>query len=98
MDSSTILVWLAALGGPTGVALICRQIRIGLRDRGDRNLLRHIYDQDRQSHVLDTLEKLRGAEARLTTRAPGDGGTGGNKTEPPSSCLGHQSSLTWLDA
>jgi hypothetical protein len=71
MDTSTILVWLAALGGPTGVALICRQIRIGLRDRGDRNLLRHIYDQDRQSHVLDTLEKLRGAEARLTNSSAG---------------------------
>lgn len=81
MDASTILMWLAALGGPiTGVSLIIRQIRIGLRDRGDRNFLRHIYDQQRQAEVLMTLEALRGAEPRSTTK---DDAVTQNKTEPP---------------
>jgi hypothetical protein len=88
VDASTIMVWLVALGGTSGVSLVIRQIRIGLRDRGDRNLLRHIYDQDRQAEVLTTLESLRRAEPRLTKPASDDGETGGDKVEPPSQLTG----------
>jgi hypothetical protein len=89
-DASTIMVWLVALGGTSGVSLVIRQIRIGLRDRGDRNLLRHIYDQDRQADVLTTLESLRRAEPRFTKPASDDQETGGNQAEPPD----HPTSLT----
>ena len=87
-DASTIMVSLVALGGTSGVVI--RQIRIGLRDRGDRNLLRHIYDQDRQADVLTTLESLRRAEPRFTKPASDDQETGGNQAEPPD----HPTSLT----
>jgi hypothetical protein len=65
IDPATILL---ALGGASGITMIVRQIRIGLRDRGDRHLLRHIYDQDRQAKVLETLQDLRRTEARVLDR------------------------------
>jgi hypothetical protein len=83
VDASTIMVGLVALGSTSGVSLVIRQIRIGLRDRGDRNLLRHIYDQDRQADVLNTLGCLRRAEPPLTKPASDDEETAGDKAEPP---------------
>jgi hypothetical protein len=83
VDASTILVWLAALGGPTGVALIIRQIRIGLRDRGDRKFLRHVFDQNRDADVLTTLENLRRTELRFLKPTSGDGETSEKKSDPP---------------
>lgn len=42
----------------TPVALIVRQIRIGLRERGDPKFLLRVYDQTRDARVLDTLQRL----------------------------------------
>lgn len=56
------------LGGTGGIVLLVRQVRIGLRDRGDRQLLRHIFDNDRQARVLESLEKLRQVDRPASTR------------------------------
>jgi hypothetical protein len=45
-DAMQMLVYLGA-GGGLGIAAILRQIRLYLRDKEDRRLFRHMFDQTR---------------------------------------------------
>jgi hypothetical protein len=53
---------LAGGGVLTFAGVLVRQVRVGLRDRGDRKLAKHIFDQTRSTDALDGYTQL--VEAR----------------------------------
>lgn len=56
MDASTAEV----IGGAVAAGgLALRMVLKSLRDRGDRKLLKHVFDQTRSADVLPTLTTLR---------------------------------------